>query len=65
MMSAAGNGEAHVTCGLCGERGGTEAVAAGLGWLRESESGRTRWLCPRCVREHVRDIEGKLLAEYW
>ncbi|GAA1190829.1 hypothetical protein [Prauserella alba] len=59
------HGEAPVTCGLCGERGHTETVAAGLGWLRESEAGRTRWLCPRCVRDHVRDIEGKLPAEYW
>lgn len=65
MTGAAGRDRAAVTCGLCGERADTEAVAVGLGWLRESESGRTRWLCRRCVREHVRDIEGKLPTEYW
>lgn len=58
-------GGTPVTCGLCGVDGGAEGTAAGLGWLRESEAGRRRWLCPRCVREHVRDIEGKLPTEYW
>ncbi|MCR3719661.1 MULTISPECIES: hypothetical protein [Prauserella salsuginis group] len=65
MTGEATYDEPPVTCALCGERGGSEAAAAGMGWLRESDAGRTRWLCPRCVRDHVRDIEGKLPAEYW
>lgn len=36
-----------------------------LAWVRESEGDAVRWLCPQCARAHVRDIEGKLPAEYW
>lgn len=65
MTTEGANSKNPVACGLCGHRGAAETVATGLGWLRESEAGRTRWLCPRCVRDHVRDIEGKLPTEYW
>ncbi|MEU6153954.1 hypothetical protein ABZ816_28545 [Actinosynnema sp. NPDC047251] len=36
-----------------------------LAWAREREDGVDRWLCHDCARTHVRDIEGKLPAEYW
>jgi hypothetical protein len=36
-----------------------------LTWVPERERGRTQWMCPSCARTHVRDIEGKLPAEYW
>jgi hypothetical protein len=31
----------------------------------ENDRRGQRWLCPACARQHVRDIEGKLPAEYW
>ncbi|KMS82144.1 hypothetical protein [Prauserella rugosa] len=64
-------GEA-VRCHWCGDRGPTETVAVASGWMPETaadvsgaEGRGTRWVCPACVREHVRAIEGKLPAEYW
>lgn len=54
---------------MCTHCGTTRDVAAdptaALTWVAERESAVVRWLCPRCVREHVRDIEGKLPREYW
>jgi len=53
-------------CARCGR---TRASVADptllLAWVREREDGVERWLCHECARAHVRDIEGKLPAEYW
>lgn len=53
-------------CSRCG-RGRDQAAdpVDALAWVRESEGDAVRWLCPQCARAHVRDIEGKLPAEYW
>ncbi|MBO0839236.1 MAG: hypothetical protein J2O49_00215 [Sciscionella sp.] len=57
-----------VSCTQCGrvrdERG--SAIDA-LAWMTERDrpGDAPRWLCPRCARAHVRDIEGKLPSEYW
>jgi hypothetical protein len=40
-------------------------LLATLSWVSTKEDGRERWLCPRCARDHVRDIEAKLPDEYW
>lgn len=54
------------TCSRCGtNRDAEEDPALALAWASEREHGVLRWLCPRCAREHVRDIEGKLPDEYW
>jgi transposase len=54
------------TCSRCGaNREAEQDPALLLAWVSEREDGVPRWLCPRCAREHVRDIEGKLPAEYW
>ncbi|HEY8373564.1 MAG TPA: hypothetical protein VIL00_12535 [Pseudonocardiaceae bacterium] len=43
----------------------SDPVAA-LTWVSECDDrGGTRWLCPRCARAHVRDIEGKLPSDWW
>ena len=52
-------------CGLCGRSRAEEPPLAALAWVSETERGQTRWLCGTCARAHVRDIEGKLPAEYW
>lgn len=54
-----------VVCAMCGARRPEDRSVTTLAWVRETEDGRTRWLCPRCAREHVRDIEGKLPVDYW
>ncbi|GAA4660130.1 MULTISPECIES: hypothetical protein [Amycolatopsis] len=53
-------------CSRCGaDRGAEENPAMVLAWVSEREGGMSRWLCPRCARDHVRDIEGKLPPEFW
>lgn len=53
-------------CHRCGAvREPSDPVAA-LTWVSECDDrGGTRWLCPRCARAHVRDIEGKLPSDWW
>ncbi|WP_230425461.1 hypothetical protein [Prauserella cavernicola] len=58
-------GETEVVCSVCAARRADGDAVAALAWVREVEDRRARWLCPRCAREHVRDIEAKLPAEYW
>ncbi|CCH28341.1 hypothetical protein BN6_10130 [Saccharothrix espanaensis DSM 44229] len=54
------------TCARCGRtRESVTDTAQLLAWAREREDGVDRWLCHDCARTHVRDIEGKLPAEYW
>ncbi|MBB5957382.1 hypothetical protein FHS29_003977 [Saccharothrix tamanrassetensis] len=53
-------------CARCGRtRESVTDPAQLLTWVRERENGTDRWLCHECARAHVRDIEGKLPAEYW
>jgi len=55
-----------VVCSRCGvRRNPEENPVEALAWVSERDGGALRWLCPRCAREHVRDIEGKLPTEYW
>jgi hypothetical protein len=65
-----------VTCSLCGqalvdtatgaERGRASADAVAAGWLREvSAGGRLSWVCPVCVRRHLRSIEARLDEGWW
>lgn len=54
-----------ITCYRCGTVRENQDPALAMAWVSEREDGRTRWLCPRCARTHVRDIEGKLPSEYW
>lgn len=52
-------------CAICGRsREGAPPLEA-LSWVSETDERGRRWLCPTCARTHVRDIEGKLPAEYW
>ena len=61
-MTSAGS----ATCTRCGARRNADVdPTAALTWVSEREGDSVRWLCPPCAREHVRDIEGKLPAEYW
>ncbi|HJQ48384.1 MAG TPA: hypothetical protein VJ870_18990 [Amycolatopsis sp.] len=54
------------TCTRCGARRDLDADAtAALTWVSERAGDTTRWLCPACARDHVRDIEGKLPEDYW
>ncbi|MCP2269448.1 hypothetical protein LV75_001937 [Actinokineospora diospyrosa] len=53
------------TCSLCGRLRSAEPAVAALAWVAEQDERGTTWLCPACARKHVRDIEGKLPAEYW
>lgn len=53
------------TCVVCGaERDPRDPDS--LAWSVEREAdGPVRWLCPPCVRRHVRDIEAKLAPDWW
>jgi hypothetical protein len=56
---------AAALCARCGRsRAGAPPVEA-LAWVMENDRRGQSWLCPTCARTHVRDIEGKLPAEYW
>ncbi|HUF32544.1 MAG TPA: hypothetical protein VMN58_04955 [Acidimicrobiales bacterium] len=53
------------SCRRCGATG--EAPDDGLptGWAMSSEGGRTTFLCMRCTRANLRDIEARLSEEWW
>lgn len=51
----------QVVCALCGA---TEPSLP-LGWSTSLERGRTVHHCAACSRDHVRDMESKLDAEWW
>lgn len=54
------------SCARCARtRGSVSDPAELLAWVRQRERGTDQWLCHRCARIHVRDIEGKLPADYW
>ncbi|MGH3860874.1 hypothetical protein [Actinokineospora sp.] len=57
--------EPAATCSLCGKSRADASPVEALAWSSETDARGTRWLCPACARTHVRDIEGKLPAEYW
>lgn len=54
-----------VTCSRCGRSRADAPPSEALAWVHEKDQDRESWLCPTCARSHVRDIEGKLPAEYW
>ena len=59
-------GEAPDSCARCGRtRASVSDAAELLAWVRQRERGVDQWLCHGCARAHVRDIEGKLPADYW
>lgn len=55
-----------LVCATCGRRVEPPAEAAArLTWSRGIESGRVRWTCDSCSRDHLRAIEGKLDPDWW
>lgn len=52
-------------CSRCGRSKADCTPLEALAWVHETDAGRQRWLCDRCARQHVRDMEGKLPDEYW
>ena len=55
-----------LVCSTCGTTPAPDDVPMSLlTWSRGTERGRTTWTCPRCSREHVRSIEGKLDPTWW
>lgn len=54
-----------VACSRCGRAKADASPLEELAWVLESDQDGQRWLCDRCARDHVRDIEGKLPREYW
>jgi len=42
------------------------AAAATAGWSRETGAGGVvTWVCPACVRRHIRSIEARLDEAWW
>jgi len=52
-----------VTCDFCGTTAEGDGVP--LTWTSATETGRLKYFCDRCSREHLRSMEGKLDSEYW
>jgi hypothetical protein len=50
-----------LVCSSCGTTPAPEdEPTARLTWSRSTEHGHATWMCERCSREQVRDIESKL-----
>lgn len=59
-----------VTCSVCGRVAPVadpERPESGpLDWMSESDPRRgTVWVCPSCVREHIRSVEARLDQTWW
>jgi hypothetical protein len=58
---------AGATCSGCGasarDAGALDAVP--LDWSTAVEAGRPLTFCPRCTRDNIRAIEGKLDSSWW
>jgi hypothetical protein len=52
-----------VVCAACGRA--PEADEPTLSWSMSVERGRERMVCPACVRDHLRSIEGKLEPDFF
>lgn len=52
-------------CRTCGRARTDADPLEALSWVCDRSGARPQWLCDRCAREHVRDIESKLPAEFW
>lgn len=52
-------------CARCGRLKADAPALEALAWVRETGPDGERWLCDRCARDHVRDIEAKLPDDYW
>jgi hypothetical protein len=58
-----------LVCALCGATLDADADEQSgmlaLSWVASRERGRDIRYCPRCARDNLRAIEGKLDGEYW
>jgi hypothetical protein len=52
----------NVNCRSCGVRRADQDAVTALAWVYEPGD---RWLCPRCARTQIREIESKLPDEWW
>ncbi len=50
-----------VTCSWCG----TVASGPSPTWTAQVGARGREWLCERCTREQLRNIEGRLDPEWW
>ena len=50
-----------ISCARCGAE---QEQTSALAWSFEP-GPQERWLCPKCARRHVREIEAKLAPEWW
>jgi hypothetical protein len=62
VTAAAVAHDGEMVCATCAAE---VAVPAPLDWVLDRTDGEERWLCPDCVRRHVRDIESKLPHDWW
>ena len=57
-----------LVCAQCGQSLDSDADdqsgLAALSWASSRERGRDLFYCPRCARDNLRSIEGKLDVEY-
>ncbi|MFR9803409.1 hypothetical protein ACL02T_14035 [Pseudonocardia sp. RS010] len=53
------------TCERCGATVASEDPARPTWSLERDPDGRETMLCPRCARDHVRDIEARLPRQWW
>lgn len=58
-----------LVCARCGTQLDADADEQSgmlaLTWVAAHEDGRDVRYCPRCARDNLRAIEGKLDSEYW
>ena len=58
-----------LVCALCGTAldpdADEQSSLLALSWVASHERGREVRYCPRCARDNLRSIEGKLDSEYW
>ncbi|WP_420807937.1 hypothetical protein [Amycolatopsis antarctica] len=54
-----------MACSRCGAAKDQDDQTRALSWVLDRDERGPHWMCPSCARTHVRDIEGKLPAEYW
>lgn len=50
-------------CHLCAATPDDELAV--LTWTLDSSGDLWTWICPPCSRDHVRDIEARLAADWW
>jgi hypothetical protein len=55
------DGDAAATCSWCG----TTVDAAPVTWTVQTGARGVEYLCDRCTRDNVRQIESSLPTDYW